>query len=71
MFFFAGVFGDGWLSAGIGISILKTGWAKIYRIKNSVYNKLIERHAAQAPALRERFHKSKIPPRGRFQPVGL
>ena len=38
----------------------KDGMAKIDRIRNSVYYKLIARHAAQATALRERFNKSKI-----------
>jgi len=32
----------------------------ILELRNSAYYKLIELHAAQAPALRERFHKSEI-----------
>jgi len=32
-----------------GISILKTGWPKIIRIRNSVYYKLIERSDSTHP----------------------
>ena len=33
---------------------------RILELRNFVYYKLIELRAAQAPVLRERFHKSKI-----------